>query len=204
MENDITYIDRFLGGQLDEEELIALKQRREADEEFNSLVLEMISLKQVIREETLKNKLKLFQEIEQPRVVKPRFGRWYAVAASVLVIVVGVWSWDIVRENNRVDGIMATYEHYPSNVLTRGAPLEKERQDAYVLYEARRYKDALPHFEKILVEGNRSDSLYYGLTLVGAREFEEASNILDGLSDDDSDVGIRNEIKQLINQIINQ
>lgn len=204
MEKDIQYIDQYLREELTPEEKASFRQRLEEDESFEQLFLEILAVRQVSREDDLRQKLEFFRNLEERKSIQRRLPRrWMLIAASVLLLVAAGWWWQYSQEQNRIDRVMASYEHYPSNVLTRGpAHDQKERQNAYVLYEARKYKESLPYFENILDQGRRSDTLYYGLSLVGAREFEKGKEVLEELSAGEGDDVVKASLN-LCNELLN-
>jgi len=202
-ERDIEIIDQFLQGELSDVERIQFDQRRSDDEVFNDLVLDVLAIQRAARESELKKTLLHFQKIEEESGGKVfQINRWMAAAAALLFMVVAVYGWQHWQERSRINGIMASYEHVMSDVLTRGNYDVNERKKAYVLYEARRYEQAIQLFENILDQERRSDSIFYGLNLLHAREFDRAEEVLRGISEGEEQeliikgLEIINEIKR--------
>ena len=185
---DIDYIDQYLRGELSDEEVQVFQDRLNSDTTFRQLYDEVQGVGAASRKMNLERIGALLESEESSQSSGRIFGMPWMRWVAVLVIGVGIWvTYSYLEHKGRVDKVMASYEHVPSYELTRGDEDVDQRKNAYVFYEARRYKEALPYFEQILDQGRRKDSLFYGYALVGAEEFDEALNMLSGLSAGEGD-----------------
>lgn len=180
---DIDYIDQYLRGELSDEEVQVFQDRLNSDTAFRQLYDEVQGVGAASRKMNLERIGALLESEENSqgsgRIISMPWMPW----AAVLIIGVGIWvTYSYLEHKGRADKVMASYEHVASYELTRGDEDVDQRKNAYVFYEARRYKEALPYFEQILDQGRRKDSLFYGYALVGAEEFDRAIIVLENLS----------------------
>ena len=202
--NDDILIDRFLRGELTEEEKKDFQLKLENEEEFSQKVKEMEEVQSGLRESVLEEKRVFLEELEAEVMLegeKSEKGResiegkgksgggvkvrrlwWFAAAAVMVVLAMMVWP-DSIEEMKGPSAEYAylfeeEFETLIKHETMRSAeyvdPYSKEQREAYTLFAAQLFKEAIPKLEKLWEMENDSLALeYLGWSWIGIGEDEK-------------------------------
>jgi tetratricopeptide (TPR) repeat protein len=187
MQNDIEKIEKYIDGELGNEDLFNFKNLLSNDPDIKrnyNLVLEIN--KSILEEdimalrETLDNIYKNNLIVKRTSSVFTRTSYLYSVAASIaLLIATGIF---VQRFNNLNTNNQVIYEKYYSpyevSVAYRSGNTEIDRLlfNAFDRYEKKDYEQALGLFEEVLQsrEEDMAANLYSGITYMEEEKYQKA------------------------------
>jgi len=181
------YIESFLNGELQEEEVLSIERRMAQDPEFkNSVMMQKAIMKGFSnkRKKDLKHKLQELERSMEP--VKQKSGnrihmyRIGAVAAVLLLLLVA----KLVFQTSPMSKYFEPYPNYAAPVQ-RGADSFKGEQ-AFIFYEEGDYRNALEKFQNL----TESDTIafYKAQCLMATDDLDNASVLLEKLIADKESV----------------
>lgn len=98
--------------------------------------------------------------------------KWFAIAA-ILVVFIGVW----FMNNNGNPSYSDYNQHENANFVERGSVI-KDLKVAQEAFNNKNYEEAIPLFEKVLVEYKRPEiEFYYGVSLLEVNKTSEAETV---------------------------
>jgi tetratricopeptide (TPR) repeat protein len=165
--NDMRLVEKFLDGQLTEEELRAFEDRRSTHPDFNKMILDINVLMQGIHQSAAKTskaekleRLRFYAEItdmEEHAAVKTRIpsyrkvGLWASVGAIMCILLFG-WFYMATTAPNYEKLFTTYFEPFdsPGNGLTRGTNEVTLKARAYDAYDNGRLEEAIGLFKEIL------------------------------------------------------
>jgi tetratricopeptide (TPR) repeat protein len=169
---DFDLIERYLEGNLDDDEVSIVENRLKTDPLFKQHFDEHQLLIEAIEQQSLKDKLSEFHaEVEQrpgPFEVKKQrkqfaFVRNFAIAASVIVLL-GLSGYLIFFNKPQNLKLYAKYfKPDPGLATTMSGSAQFEFYDAMVNYKRGDYDKAISKWETLLSKTNENDTLNYFL-----------------------------------------
>lgn len=194
-EQDIVMIERYLEGNLEEQERVAFDQRLKTDEEFQQWVTHMESMVNGIKYTGRKNVMKQLAELEAnlPEVqlleeeqeesnivaMKPnKFRYWAAAAAAIaLVLISSLFLLTYNSGQSDQDLFTAYYEPYSGDLSRSGdEDLVDKRERAYFAYGQGQHERAIPLFEEVIDQEPTSKLRFYlGNAYLSVGEAEKAA-----------------------------
>ena len=205
--NDDVLIDRFLRGELTEEEKKNFQQKLEEEGGFSQKVREMEEISSGIRESVLQEKRELLagfedeilsegeQSVESGELItgqsdlKRRINMrrlwWLATAAAVFIGVVMFWPHEEVKGPSEKyadlfgDDFETSYVLHSVKRGETGSPKSSNKERAYNLYSARMFEEAIPSLRKEWANNQDTLALYYlGISYLGVGKDEQGEEIL--------------------------
>lgn len=186
---DFDMIDEYLLNRLKGVELALFEQQLKQDADLKEAVderKEMLTIIDAIGDLRMKERIRNIHEAEIKYSVnrrkQPRF--WsLAVATFITIVVLGLSIWLWLRPVNAEKLYAAYYEPYALNFGTRSMETEQQIAMAGSLYNAKKFKEALPIFEQVLA-ANPADSkaqFALGICYLESGQFDQAMAQFDKL-----------------------
>lgn len=157
---DITLVEKYFDNELNEAESAEFIKRLNTEDSFKKLVSREQSLIQGIRLEGLSRDLRFLKSLERnlDKEPKPYYKTWYAIAASVSLLVAVAAGLLVLYPKTTSDELFAQYydKPYPSSVFnesnTRGDANEAVtmRSQAFEAYDREDYAKAAQLFSELL------------------------------------------------------
>jgi tetratricopeptide (TPR) repeat protein len=180
-EEDFDLIDKYKSGLLNNEELEALKLRTAQDTEFS----DFLQMEENLQGAFQFNEAKMLKEsfiLEDPHVTIPFYKTTlFKVAATIFAIIVST----ILLLNQKPDfnEVYAQYyEPYP-NVVAPILRSGSTNNEAFVLYEASEYQEALAIFRE---QDEKTNTFYIGQCLLAMGSYAEAADSFKTIKETDS------------------
>lgn len=186
--SDTELIGKFLNKKLSKEEELLFLERKN-DESFH-LQLEETMVSQIGRQQ-LKSKLARigsFNDTSQTSRLLPNIYKIFIATAAIVTIVFAINRLFIFnRDSLSNDQLFEAYfEVYPNIYSTKGLGdiRSKPLENAFKLYDAEQYRDAVSAFAKAEKEilSNNTTSFYYGQSLIAIGDTEKAKIELEKIS----------------------
>jgi hypothetical protein len=208
--NDDILIDRFLRGELTEDQEKIFQHKLEEQEGFSKKVKEMEEISSGVRESVLQEKKVLLTEFENeimsqgenseesevPNTSPSDFNRgtkmrrlWWlgAVAAMVIGVVMFLPEEEVKGPSTKYAQLFnEEFETLIKHETMRSSdyvdPYTKEQRAAYTLFSAKLFKEAIPKLEKLWKAEKDSLALkYLGYSYLGIGEDNNGEKVLDKL-----------------------
>lgn len=184
-------IDRFINGQLTDDEQVQFRKELSANSELQQEIQFHQNMKAaILEEEVLKFRQILdaaHSDYEQRNVVehpsRSRFSQPYRIVAAVAAIVItsGLIAWYVLQggmSNREIYEMYFKPYKVTMNVRSTRSTIQEDIRNALVLYEKGNYAEALPVFKKV-INGNPSNhavNLYAGISYMEIQQFTQATN----------------------------
>ncbi len=167
-QEDFEQIERYLSGQLDQDQLDQFQARIASDPQFASQVEEIRDLQVGIERAALAARLDSFHsglsssEKEVPvRSIRPLWF-WGVAASFFLVMTAGVW-WIMGQKSPGEQRFQAYFRPDPGLVTSMAGESDYEFDRGMVDYKEGNYAEAISMWEKLLAAKPDSDTLSYFL-----------------------------------------
>lgn len=182
MQNDIELIEKYILGEVSEEQSVEFAQKLESSDEFKDeylLQTEYVKYVEASEKAKLKNELKeLFSKTEKVEAKVVRLNtQWYWIAASVVIFAL---SYFIIRGQLGVDFEEVYEENYTpfyGGPILRGA--ESDYNNVLVKYNNKQYQVALEGFKELKKNDPRENiDLLIANCYINLDRQEEAKDLL--------------------------
>lgn len=194
MADQFDNIDAYLKNELSINDKKMFEQQMSNDSSLAEAVQQQraaMKLVEVIGDKELKSQIKnALQKRDQTnttvRSIKPRWQLIVGVAASLLIIVVGLWF--LMNKPSNEALFASNYEVYKLNVNSRDNNLSENIRQAVRLYESANYMIALPLFNDIYQADQDSKWLIaQAIGMIELNQFQPAVDILANVRANDQD-----------------
>lgn len=179
-------IDRFLLEQLEQDELQQFHDRMEQDLGFRTLVLEQRQQKEAVEEYNIRKSIDSFhEEISQEKKLKRALPKWWAIAASILLLI-GISLWTVINNENSAGKIYAkNFKPDPGLPTTMGQTSDYEFYTGMVSYKQKKYSEAIAQWEPLYSAAPQNDTFTYflGVAHLADGDTEKAEKYLELSSD---------------------
>lgn len=174
-------IDKFIQGQLNEEEKTIFEQLLNDDPDFNQEVEFMLHLKQAIKINEEKQIKKHLKKIEQKQKNK-KIWQWISgIAASIIILLSSIIWYERPSKMNQI--FEEYYTTYPNIISPEVRSLTQENSltsKAFILYDSGKYDEASALFyESYLMDSTEHLLFYYAMSLLAIDNTEKAINVLE-------------------------
>lgn len=171
-------IEAYFLNKLSADEVEELKKRLQDDSATKEDFIFQLELSKVLQEnekKKIKQRLQLLDQKGSPLKVK-----WWAVAASIAVLFVLAWVFNLFTINQQYDQLYSAYFQAYPNVI---APIERSsngnisalQKEAFQLYENEKYDKATLAFEKLYSQEHEEYARFYWLiSTMGSEEYTKA------------------------------
>ncbi|QCK16637.1 tetratricopeptide repeat protein [Mangrovivirga cuniculi] len=174
-------IDRYLAGELNEEEKSNFKKMMDDDPSIAEEVKFRRELKLAIKKSERTQIKEMLSATEKARgkSVKINWPMYLAAASVAFIFITGLWFFVLNDKPDPDELYVAYYAPYENVVhpIERSESIENLETEAFLAYEQGNYKEARALFSKLEVE--RKDpyiQLYLGITLMSMEDYSLATD----------------------------
>ncbi len=180
------FMDNYLMGRLENEQLDTFNERLKNDPEFRKMVEEQKTIVRGVEEHNLSEALDGYHAeiVEEPKKRRLTPGL-FALAASVLLLI-GVSTWAIFFTGNSPQKVFAeNFKPDPGLPTTMGTASQYEFYTGMVSYKRKEYTDAISRWLPLYAANPKNDTLVYflGVANLANGNARQAENYLKSATD---------------------
>ena len=186
-ENKQELFEKYLIGDLNEEDRDRLQQMSQADDEFSSELKDtkmMISALRVQQKEELKLKYTAMYQAVKEQKKRPYSGKWYyGIAAAVILVITSTLIINMFQTKDNSEVFASYFKPVIVPTTARNDAINDDRAKAINLYISEEYSTAAEQFQ-ILMESQQEDpliSLLLANSFLKLNKTDEAISLLEDL-----------------------